>query len=109
MGKKLRSCCVCNEKYSFCPRCPEDSGKEAWHFAYCSSDCREIYKVTAEFENGELSAEDAKARLKKLNLSKAESFGPSYKNSIQKIMYSKIEAESVPAIEDTQAEEIVTE
>lgn len=86
----LRMCCVCHEEYSFCPVCnSEDRLKPTWHFAYCSENCKDIYNVTSAFEDGRMTDIEAKAKLEKLDLSRKEHFGESYKNSITSIMKAK--------------------
>lgn len=85
----LRMCCVCHKEYPFCLCNPEDRLKPTWHFAYCSENCKDIYNITSSFENGRLSDIDAKAKLEKLDLSRKEYFGESYKNSIASIMKAK--------------------
>lgn len=86
----LRTCCVCHKEYSFCPVCnPEDRFKPTWHFAYCSENCKDIYNITSSFEDGRMTDIEAKAKLKKLDLSRKEYFGESYKNSIASIMKAK--------------------
>ena len=86
----LRTCCVCHEEYSFCPVCnSEDRLKPTWHFAYCSENCKDIYNITSLFEDGRMTDIEAKAKLEKLDLSRKEYFGESYKNSIASIMKAK--------------------
>lgn len=86
----LRTCCVCHKEYSFCPVCnPEDRFKPTWHFAYCSENCKDIYNITSSFEDGRMTDIEAKAKLEKLDLSRKEYFGESYKNSIASIMKAK--------------------
>lgn len=85
MANNLRTCATCRGKYSFCPKCQADKNKELWHFTFCSSNCMNIYGVTSKYENGQISASDAKNKLNKLDLSNIENFGTSYKTSIAKI------------------------
>ena len=86
----LRTCCVCHKEYSFCPVCnPEDRFKPTWHFAYCSENCKDIYNITSSFKDGRMTDIEAKAKLEKLDLSRKEYFGESYKNSIASIMKAK--------------------
>lgn len=100
MSKRgLRKCCVCHTDYSFCLCNVADRDKPTWHFAYCSENCRDIYTVTSGYENGKISANDAKAQLEKLDLSALSNFGESYQNAIIKINASatpvETEADSV--------------
>lgn len=86
MERKLRRCSVCGSEYRFCNRCPEDKDKPNWYFAFCSSNCKDIYDITSKFENGQIINSEAKTQLEKLDLSKLDNFGTSYKSSINKIM-----------------------
>lgn len=88
MGKE-RICSVCKHAYKYCPACKEDAKKPTWLFAFCSENCRNIYNITSDFENKQLTDIEAKAKLEKLDLSRKEYFGESYKNSIASIMKTK--------------------
>ena len=86
MNKRgLRTCCVCHKEYSFCLCNPEDRNKPTWYFAYCSENCKDIYAATSDYENGNISADDAKKQLDKLDLSQIANFGESYQKAIMKI------------------------
>ena len=87
MNKRgLRTCCVCRKEHLFCPQCrPEDRNKPTWYFAYCSENCKDIYAATSDYENGNISADDAKKQLDKLDLSQIANFGESYQKAIMKI------------------------
>lgn len=87
MNKRgLRTCCVCRKEHLFCPQCrPEDRNKPTWYFAYCSENCKDIYSATSDYENGNISADDAKKQLDKLDLSQIANFGESYQKAIMKI------------------------
>ena len=83
--KGLRTCCVCHKEYSFCLCNPEDRNKPTWYFAYCSENCKDIYTATSDYENGNISADEAKTQLDKLDLSQIANFGESYQKAIMKI------------------------
>ena len=87
MNKRgLRTCCVCRKEHLFCPQCRlEDRNKPTWYFAYCSENCKDIYSATSDYENGNISADDAKKQLDKLDLSQIANFGESYQKAIMKI------------------------
>ena len=81
---------LCGKTYSFCPVCnPEDRLKPTWYFCWCSDNCHEIDEVTSAFEDGRMTDIEAKEKLNKLDLSRKEYFGESYKNSIASIMKTK--------------------
>lgn len=100
MESKLRTCAVCRSSYKFCPICQKDSQKELWYFSFCSDQCHEIYDITSKFENEQIDTSEAKSRLDKVDLSKLDKFGESYKFSISKIM------ESVPVSVQTEVDKI---
>ena len=84
--KGLRTCCVCHRNFSSCPVCnPEDRNKPTWYFAYCSENCKDIYSVASDYENGNIQADEAKTQLDKLDLSHIANFGESYQKAIMKI------------------------
>lgn len=85
MANNSRICSTCRQSYLYCPRCNEDKNKPTWYFSFCSENCMNIYGVTSKYENGQFSASEAKERLNKLDLTKIDNFGTSYKNSITKI------------------------
>ena len=85
MSDKMRTCSVCRNPYSYCPHCGEDKLKPTWYFSFCGENCKDIYDVTAKYENGQIDANGAKVKLDKLDLSKLDKFGTSYKASIEKI------------------------
>ena len=60
-------------------------GMRTWYYVYCGENCKDIYAVTSDYENGKIFADDAKQQLDKLDLSKIETFGESYINTINKI------------------------
>ena len=88
MERKLRTCAVCLNHYKFCNKCREDADKPLWYFTFCSINCHDIYDITSKFEDGRIDAKKAKAQLDKLDLSKLDNFGESYKKSINKIINS---------------------
>ena len=119
MKNKLRKCSCCLNQYEYCPKCQKDSNKEPWHFTFCSKNCKDIYTVTSQFENGQIDAQTAKEQLEKLDLSKKDTFGTSYKNSIEKIMNSnsaipkvfttEIDKESINEVSDETEDNVIKE
>jgi endogenous inhibitor of DNA gyrase (YacG/DUF329 family) len=97
---KSRICCVDGVNYKYCPKCKGYNPYETWRFVFCSENCKDIYNVTSSFEDGRISASEAKSQLDKLDLSKSEKFGESYKNSIAKIYAETIEIPA-PIVEKT--------
>lgn len=91
MVSKERICSVCKNSYKYCPSCKEDAKKPTWLFAFCSENCRSIYNITSAFEDKQITDIEAKKTLEKLDLSRQEYFGESYKKSITSIMKAKLQ------------------
>ena len=91
MSKRdIRTCVLCKQNYSYCPVCnPEDRLKPTWYFCYCSDNCHDIDSIASAYEDGRIIDTEAKEKLEKLDLSRKEYFGESYKNSIASIMKAK--------------------
>lgn len=103
MKENYRTCAVCRDSYQFCPRCKKDTEKPLWFFSFCSENCKNIYDITSQFENNKLNTDEAKEQLNRLDLSKRDNFGESYKISIDKI-YKSI-YETVEVIDEVLDEE----
>ena len=99
MKQKLRQCCVCGEKYHFCPHCPQDGRSEIWYTTFCSENCKNVYEVTSNFDDGIISKPEAKNKLLNLNLSKQDNFGESYKKVIKRITDEEV---SITLNDDTE-------
>lgn len=88
--RDIRTCVLCKQNYSYCPVCnPKDRLKPTWYFCYCSDNCHDIDGIASAYEDGRITDTEAKAKLEKLDLSRKEYFGESYKNSIASIMKTK--------------------
>ena len=125
MERKIRRCVVCGSEYKFCPRCNEDADKPLWYFTFCAEQCKNIYNITSGYEDGKITANVAKTKLDKLDLSKLDKFGTSYKASIEKINSTAVkevivdeavetiietkDGENVENIEETAITEVVEE
>lgn len=125
MERKIRRCVVCGSEYKFCPRCNEDADKPLWYFTFCAEQCKNIYNITSGYEDGKITANVAKTKLDKLDLSKLDKFGTSYKASIEKITSTAVkevivdeavetiietkDGENVENIEETAITEAVEE
>ena len=104
MSDKMRTCSVCRSPYSYCPHCGEDKLKPTWYFSFCGENCKDIYNVTAKYENGQIDANGAKVKLDKLDLSKLDKFGVSYKTSIEKINSATVVVDVVEEVVETIVE-----
>ncbi len=78
MGNRdyTRTCIVCQDKYKYCAHCGEYNPREPWRYLYCSENCKAIFKVCNDFNNGNINQKDAKSRLDKLNIPQDKSLHP---------------------------------
>lgn len=104
MKRQSRTCACCRREYKYCPKCStKDREKPLWYFSFCSENCKKIFDIASDFELNHISAKDAEEMVNKLDLSRFEYFGTSYKNSILKI---KEDASKI--VEESNKEEIQT-
>ena len=82
---KEKICAVCYKPYEYCPVCGKDKDKPTWMFTFCSENCHDIYLTTSSYANHKLTANKAKNKLDKLDLSGLNNFGGSYQNIIADI------------------------
>jgi len=82
---KEKICAVCYKPYEYCPVCGKDKDKPTWMFTFCSENCHDIYLITSSYANHKLTANKAKNKLDKLDLSGLNDFGGSYQNIIADI------------------------
>lgn len=82
---KEKICAVCYKPYEYCPVCGKDKDKPTWMFTFCSENCHDIYLITSSYANHKLTANKAKNKLDKLDLSGLNNFGGSYQNIIADI------------------------
>ena len=82
---KIRSCVVCNSKYSFCPRCEKDMHKPLYHFTFCSEKCKDIYDITSKYTDKIIDKKEANKRLSALEHINVNTLADCYKNCIYEI------------------------
>lgn len=83
-----RTCAVCGKKYHYCNSCnhtDEKLRKETWRNIYCSENCRSIFKILSDHAFKHIDDKQAKERLEKCDLSKANSFREDLRNQIKMI------------------------
>lgn len=83
--KNNKTCAVCHGEYLYCPSCKKDKDKPTWMFVFCSENCHDIYETLHTYGDKGMTAKQAKDKLDKLDLSKLDNFGESYKKLISEI------------------------
>ena len=102
MVKLNKTCCVCGNKYSYCPSCGNNASKPSWMASFCSEDCKKVYEAAAAFNMNKMSAEEARCILDTCDLSNKEHFTPSTKKIIGEIYgVAKIEVDNFSVMESS--------
>ncbi len=111
MQKNNKKCITCGKEYRYCPTCKGIDYSEAWKNIYCSRNCQEIFNIATGFANHKLTADEAKARLDKCDLSYKAKMKPNLIARMDEIIAEANkgtqEAPETPVVETT--EETATE
>lgn len=83
-----RTCHVCGKKYSYCPSCPKDAGKESWHTLFCTDQCMEIDSVLNKHFYKKITTAKAAKKLLELGADKMNIADPFIKGTIDAIVES---------------------
>lgn len=84
--KNERTCAICGTKYEYCNNCQKYDGLPRWMFLFHDQNCKNIYDVVNDYKSKVISAEAAKEKLSKLNLS--IKLVPGFKATVDEIMRS---------------------
>ena len=101
MAEKNRTCIVCQTKYRWCGNCSDNANqKETWRHLYCSKNCMKIFNILSEYTFKHIDEQQAKNKLKDVDLSKLDGFRKDFKDQIKQIQSSSAPA---PAPDPTPA------
>lgn len=97
MIKDNKTCIICGTKYSYCPNCSEFSKYPTWMTLFHDENCKELYFITSGYLAGEISAEKAKERYNKCDLTNRKNFNNNVKRVLSELFdEEKEEKKSVP-------------
>lgn len=86
MAEKNRTCIICGEKYTWCNNCSDNKNKhETWRNLYCSKNCMNIFNILSDHAFKHIDDQQAKEKLKNVDLSKLDGFRADFKEQIKKI------------------------
>lgn len=106
MAKNNHKCIVCGKEYRYCPNCSEYDKMPRWMSMFCGDNCHDIFQVACDFENGDITKEEAVNKLNMLDLSSRKIYKDSLKNSIDKIFGNNIndikEKHTEPKVESVE-------
>lgn len=66
--KVNKKCAVCGTAYHYCTGCKEDINMPRWKFLFHDENCKNIYDIINSYKTNEITKEQAKSRLGKLEL-----------------------------------------
>ena len=69
MGRSDKTCICCGEKYKFCLHCSEYDSLPRWMNIYHNENCKKLFNITTEYKTKNISAQEAKERYDKCDLS----------------------------------------
>lgn len=80
-----RKCVICSSVYEFCPTCASYDKEPRWKLLFHDENCKKIYEVANAYGSEQMSAEEAKAKLEKLDLSNKKNFATGVRDTIDRI------------------------
>lgn len=91
MAKINKKCIICGSEYSYCTKCGKDAKKPTWMNLFDVENCKNIYTTCTEYRDGVISADEAKEKIAKCDLSKLNNFAESAKKIISLIKKEEVE------------------
>lgn len=84
-----RKCLLCNKIYEYCPQCGHKD-YDLWKITFCSLNCRSVFQTLVDYNLGAITADEAKEKLSKLDLSNKDNYNDNIKEIMNKL-YPKVE------------------
>ena len=81
-----RICSTCGKTYNYCAHCGEYNPREPWRYLWCSEWCMDLFHVCSEYNQGNIDAQEAKSRLRNLDISSNKSLHPKLAETIRRIL-----------------------
>lgn len=97
-----RKCIVDLKDYKYCNNCNEFNPTETWRFLFCCENCRDIYHTVEDCNAGKITADEAKERLEKYDLSGLSHFQKFVKRDIEGIFEAATKDVPVTEVEVTE-------
>lgn len=104
--KNNATCSICGSPYHVCFSCKDSINITPWKLHTDTSEHYKIYQILRGFSTGVYDKDEAKERLKKVDLSDLNSFRPHIKKTIKDILKEPVVKTIKPEI--TVAEENIT-
>ena len=86
LKRKNKTCITCGENYTFCTGCSEFDHLPRWMAMYHNENCKELFDITTGYLCGHISADEAKDRYEKCDLSYKEKLRDKIQKSIDELL-----------------------
>lgn len=81
-----RTCVICGTHYSYCPNCVDYNSQPRWKFLFHDKNCHDIYRILNDYGAGMITKDQARDRLKSIDLSNLNDFRKDFQDQIKDIM-----------------------
>lgn len=99
--KNNRTCLCCSKTYTFCLHCSDYDHLPRWMNIFHNENCKKLFDITNEYLSGGITAEEAKERYSKCDLS--------YKNKLDKSIVKAIDMANKATKKKVAKEKVVEE
>lgn len=108
MSKKdIRKCIVCGSEYEYCPSCNKYSNMPRWKFNFDVENCKDIFMIASAYNSKTITAEDARLKFEKCDLSKKESFSESIVRVMEEVFSNKEENKNVDSKREVSTDTVI--
>lgn len=83
--KNNRTCLCCSKTYTFCLHCSDYDHLPRWMNIFHDENCKNLFDITNEYMAGKITAEEAKERYSKCDLSYKNKLKTSIVNAINTV------------------------
>lgn len=110
MAEKLNATCsICGKKYHKCVSCKSQLASAPWKIYTDTSEHYKIFQVIRGFNNGVYTKDEARERLKSIDLSDLNTLRDHIKKIIKDIMREDKKSQKIVKPVEQEAEPVVTE
>ena len=85
MRRIEKTCICCGEKYEFCFNCSDYDNLPRWMNIYHNENCKDLFNITSDYLAGNITAEQAKEKYEKCDLSYKYKLHESIKKAINEV------------------------
>lgn len=107
--KNNATCSICGGEYHICLSCQDSMKLHPWKIHCCSAVHFQIFQIVRGFSTGVYTKDEAKEKLKNVNLEDLNSFRPHIKKVIEDILEYEATANTTQIAKESVETEVVAE